>query len=188
MEDNGNISTHQLSPRVRDLFGTAMRLAARVKLSVELTESDAHELAHLRRIETALMRLRERLTIRRVLPGIESDQRMQVRLAVYELAAEANGGTTAQVEIIRRAVQAAQAKAAETRSAEEKARELLELLDKSKTSSPAQREFIRRVDRLRRRQLHQLRSVIFDQAALDHATCKLDEIYGRYVTAAMACA
>jgi hypothetical protein len=65
-------------------------------------------------------------------------------------------------------------------------RGLLELLDENKTSSPAQREFIRRVDRLRRSQLHQLRTIIFERGALDQATCKLDEIYGRYVTAAMS--
>jgi hypothetical protein len=93
---------------VQDLFGVAFRLAARVELSIDLPEMQARELAVFGNLNTALVRLKDRMTFKRVIPGVEGKE-SQVRLAVYELAAEAKGGPSAHRGIINQAIEAERA-------------------------------------------------------------------------------
>jgi hypothetical protein len=134
-----------------------------------------------RDLETALARLRERMTVQRAVPGAGHNQRSQVRLAVYELAAEAAGGPEALREVIKRGVEAeAAAAAAESREIG-KIQQAQKIFDESGASSTAQREFIRRAGRLRARQINQLRMSIFDAGALERAIVNLDQLYSRYI-------
>jgi hypothetical protein len=106
LASNGNIGLLRLSPRVRDLFATAVRLAARARLSVILTELEGRELALFGNLETALKRLRERVSVTIAIPGVGLDRRARVRIAAYELTAEAAGGKPARSEIIQRIIKA----------------------------------------------------------------------------------
>jgi hypothetical protein len=107
-----------------------------------------------------------------------------VRLAVYELAAEATGGPEALQEVIRRGVETETAAAIAESRATEKIRQL-KIFDEHRASSAAEREFIRRASRLRVRQVNQLRMSIFDAEALERAIAELDVLYGRYITDAI---
>ena len=115
---------------------------------------------------------------------MQLDRRGQVRIAAYELGVEASGGSLARAEIIQRVIEAQPELAATMRRAADKASDAEKLLDESRTSSPAQRAFIRRADRLGRGQINRLRASILDQAALDRAINKLDDIYCRAVSEA----
>lgn len=173
------------SPRVKDLFGVAMRLAARVRLSIELPEPQARELAVFGSIPAALSRLKERLSIQRAIPGREADRAAQVRLAAFELAAEAAGGSIARREIIKRAIEAERAAAPARSRAAESVRSIEDLARDLNASSADQREFIRRAGRLRTIQANQLRLAIPDNEALAAAIGRLDVIYGRHLSAAL---
>ena len=116
---------------------------------------------------------------------MQLDRRGQVRIAAYELGVEASGGSLARAEIIQRVIEAQPELAATMRRAADKASDAEKLLDESRTSSPAQRAFIRRADRLRRDQINRLRASILDQVALDRAINKLDDIYSRAVSEAL---
>jgi hypothetical protein len=150
-----------------------------------LTEAESRQLAAFGKLETALRRLSERLSVSVAIPGMQLDRRGQVRIAAYELAAEASGGSPARSEIIQRVIEAQPELAATMRRAADKASDAEKLLDESRTSSPAQRAFIRRADRLRRDQINRLRASILDQVALDRAINKLDDIYSRAVSEAL---
>jgi hypothetical protein len=181
MDNDGQITPERMSPRLQDLFAAALRVAAMVELSIQLSESEARPLAVFGDLETALARLRERMTVQRVVPGAEQNERLQVRLAVYELATEAAGGPEALREVIKRGVEAeAAAAAAESREAG-KIQQAEKIFDESRASSPAQREFIRRVGRLRIRQVNRLRISIFDADALERAIARLDTLYSSYI-------
>jgi hypothetical protein len=185
MENNGQITPQRMSPRLQDLFAAAMRVAASVELSVQLLESEARLFAVFGDLETALARLRERMTVKRMIPGNEQNERSQLRLAVYELAAEAAGGPEALREIIKRGVEAeAVAAAAESRETE-KIRRAEKIFDESRASSAAQREFIRRASRLRIPQVNRLQMSIFDEEALEGAVARLDALYSRYIADAI---
>lgn len=185
MANNGQIAARRMSPRLQDLFAAAMRVAALVELSVPLSESDARQLAVLGDLDTALDRLRRRMTVQRVIPGTVSNEYSQVRLAVYELAAEATGGPEALQEVIRRGVETEKAAAAAKSRAIEKIRQFEKIFDERRAASAAEREFIRRASRLRVRQVNQLRISILDAEALERAIAELDVLYGRYMTDAI---
>jgi hypothetical protein len=185
MENNGQIAKPRMSLRLQYLFAAAMRLATLAELSVELAEAEACQLAAFGNLETALARLRDRMTVRRAIPGVQRDQRSQVRLAIYELAAEAKGDHEAVQEIIRRGLEAEAAAAASASRETEKIRDAAKIFEESRASSSAGREFIRRADRLRIRQVNQLRTSIFDEGALERALVKLYELYSRYITQAV---
>jgi hypothetical protein len=170
-----------MSSRLQDLFAAAMRVAALVELSLPLSESEGRELAVLGDLETALARLRERMTVQRMVPGADQNERLQVRLAVYELAAEATGGSEALREVIKRGVEAEAAAAAAELRETGKIQQAERIFDESRASSAAQREFIRRVARLRIRQVNRLRISIFDAGALERAIDSLDSLYGTYI-------
>jgi hypothetical protein len=116
---------------------------------------------------------------------MQLDRRGQVSIAAYELASAASGGSLERSEIVQRIVQSQPELAATMRRAADKASDAEKLLDESRTSSPAQRAFIRRADRLGRGQINRLRASILDQAALDRAINKLDDIYSRAVSEAL---
>jgi hypothetical protein len=183
--NNGQIVARRMSPRLQDLLAAAMRFAALVELSVPLSESEARELAVLGDLDIALDRLRRRMTVRRVIPGTVNNEHSQVRLAVYEIAAEAIGGPEALQEVIRRGVAAETAAAAAESRATEKIRQLEKLFDERRAASAAEREFIRRASRLRVKQVNQLRMSIFDAEALERAIAGLDALYGKYLTDAI---
>jgi len=171
----------RMSSRLQDLFAAAMRVAALVELSVQLSESEARPLAVFGDLETAMARLRERMTVQRVVPGAEQNERLQVRLAVYELVAEATGGPEALREVIKRGVEAEAAAAAAESRETGKRQQAEKIFDETRASSPAQREFIRRVGRLRIRQVNRLEMSIFDTNALERAIAELDALYSRYI-------
>jgi hypothetical protein len=184
MEDNGRIArAAAFSPRVKDLFGVAMRLAARVRLSIELPESRARELAVFGAIPAALERLKDRLSVHRSIPGGETDRAAQARLAAFELVAEAAGG--AQREIIMRGIEVERRAAAAGSRTAQNIRSIEELAGELRASSPDQREFIRRADRLRARQINHLRSAIYESEILARVIERLDQVYGRYLSAAL---
>ncbi len=84
-------------------------------------------------------------------------------------------------EVIKRGVEAeAAAAAAESREAG-KIQQAEKIFDESRASSPAQREFIRRVGRLRIRQVNRLRLSIFDADALERAIARLYTLYSSYI-------
>ena len=170
---------------MRDLFGTALRAAARARLHVDLTEAESRQLAAFGKLETALRRLSERLSVSVAIPGMQLDRRGQVSIAAYELASAASGGSLERSEIVQRIVQSQPECAATMRRVTDKASDAEKLLDESRTSSPAQRTFIRRADRLRRSQINRMRAAILDATALDQAIDKLDEIYSRAVSEAL---
>jgi hypothetical protein len=66
-----------------------------------------------------------------------------------------------------------------------KIRAMEDLLRDLNASSPDQREFIRRADRLRTRQVNRLRLAIPDTETLAGAIDRLDLIYGRYLSIAL---
>jgi len=182
MDNNGQMTPQKrMSSRLQDLFAAAMRVAALVELSVQLSESEARPLAVFGDLETAMARLRERMTVQRVVPGAEQNERLQVRLAVYELVAEATGGPEALREVIKRGVEAEAAAAAAESRETGKRQQAEKIFDETRASSPAQREFIRRVGRLRIRQVNRLEMSIFDTNALERAIAELDALYSRYI-------
>jgi hypothetical protein len=162
-----------------------MRLAARERLSIELPESQARELAVFGSLSAALARLKDRLSVQRAIPGAVADSAAQVRLAAFELAAEATGGSTARREIIVQAMDAERAVVSKQSSAAEKLRAIEDLLGEARISAPSQREFIRRADRLRTRQINRLRMMIYDPAILAGIVDSLDKIYSRHLGAAL---
>ena len=186
IEDNRPIArADAFSPRVKDLFGVAMKLAARVRLSIDLPESQARELAVFGSIPAALARLKDRLSVKRAIPGRETDRAAQTRLAAFELTAEAIGGASARREIIIRAIDAERAATSVRSRAAENIRAIEDLLGEVHASSPDQREFIRRADRLRTKQINRLRIAIYDSEILAGVTERLDQVYGRYLSAAL---
>jgi len=163
-----------------------MRVAALVELSVDLLEAEARQLAIFGDLETALARLRDRIRVRRAIPGAEGDQRSQMRLAVYELSVEAKAGPEALRVIIKQGVEAeAAAVAAESQEAGY-TKQAEKIFDESRASSAAKREFIRRADRLHTRQSNQLRISIFDSRALERAIAELNELYSHYIMDAIS--
>jgi hypothetical protein len=179
-----------MSSRVQDVFGAALRVAAKTELGVELSDGDSRELSVLGTLREALNRLKVRLTVRRAVPGTSSDDSVQVHLAVYEVAAEATGDfaddPTARRRFIRRAVEAEQARTFGEDRVASKIAEAEQICDDTRANSVAQRQFIRRVDRLRRKQLNRLQTGILDSETLTHAIDKLNDLYGRYISAALA--
>ena len=160
-------------------------MAALVKLSVDVSESESRELAVLDRLNTALEKLRERLKIRRAARGVGVDERSQLRLAIFELVAEAHSGADGVGEVIRRGVEAEASAAAQRLRVESEIKAAERIFDENRGSSAAQRQFIRRADRLRTQQVNRLRASIFDSQELSKVISMLDDLYAHYIEQAL---
>jgi hypothetical protein len=173
------------SGRVEGLLVDAITLMAFKCFGERLSQDDARWLAQLGSVAEVHKRLKERLPVRRITPGIETTKEFQRHLAIIEIGASSLPSSE-QRQLVDRLLTAeakrqerAKREQAQTLNIERQIGQLAE-------STPRLRLFLRKARRLYAEQTGQLAVAIDDEQELNNATLRLNDVYASFFSRAVA--
>lgn len=185
-----NPAQSPFSPRVRTVAASAIRVASKRCLGIELTDLEASQLAEIGGVREAIERLQQASQVRRTPIDAALSRDSQKRIMIAEVVVEAKrtfekdpAGYRAFLDQL---IEKEKSATSRSRDFERAMHELEEMTSQLRAKGAAQRAFLRRVDRLRAIQVNRLRSAIFDTERLNASMAKLTGIYRKYLSRVFA--
>ena len=166
------------------MMAAAIQYAARRILDLKLSDEQAYRLAEIGKLEDVIDRLERRGRVRIVAGSATFDSEFQKALVVEEVVADARGlfGSAKEKEAFRELLIAQRKKQIDREgNIERETARLGGLTERLRNRGWMERRFLRRADRLRRRQLTQLRARLHDRGGLRIAEERLDNVHAKYL-------
>lgn len=178
-------SQSPFSPRVRTVAASAIRVASKKCLGIELTDLQASQLAEIGGVQEVIERLQRASEVRRTPLNMTLSRDSQKRITIAEVIAEAKGTFAGDpagfIAFLDQLIEKEKTATARSSYLERTMHELEEMTSQLRAEGAAQRTFFRKADRLRVIQVNRLRSSITDTERLNAALAKLTDIYRDYL-------
>lgn len=170
------------SERVLKVAAAAVKVLVQQKLGHNLSTEEAESLALSGDLGKAVRDFQQRLRVPR--PALDREGR--VKLAARQVALEPSDADASEVRnLVQETIKKAEAETKADRVERQSFDEMRQLLVNYETDSPKLRMFMRRSERLWKRQVHRLESAISQREIRDLALDEVREIYTRHFEAAI---